>query len=321
MEMTQSVIFSLCRVKLSKYEQRILSKIVEYTQISLRGEAPRLVKKQVQHKDPNCRVRIPVKFILDEESDHYNHVYEAVRSLMARRLEYRDPEQKKWFATPMVYNATCGGGVLDFYVSQKLCEVILDFRAGWKGYDLGVALSLGSPAAVRFYVLMSRQNSPLTFTIEELKEMFGVSDKYKQTADFIKKVIEPARVQLEEAKVIGFTFVRNYEGQKVISLTFFPLAPSDQVKAIGSAETASTIQKIRLYMATYIGFTNREILVLSKIIQTFAHVPDACNQLQHIEHISHRKKDPKAYIVGAMKKEISALTKKQKNAPAYTEER
>lgn len=45
---------------------------------------------------------------------------------------------------------------------------------------------------------MSGQTTPLTFTFTKLKEMFQLTDKYPRTPDFIKRVIEPAKRELDE---------------------------------------------------------------------------------------------------------------------------
>ncbi len=312
MELIQSLIYSVARGHVSLYESRIMTKIIEYAQVSLKGEQPKRFQKQIHHKDPNCHILLPVSYLLDEGNDHYNHVYEAARSLMKKSFEFYDFDKKEWHATPIIYNITIAArkGLLSFYVDRRLLEVVLNFQRGYKSYDLETALSLGNPAAVRLYIIMNEQSTPLSFSVDNLKQMFGVEDKYKQTADFIKKVIEPARIAIDKAGVNGFTYSRVFCGRKVVKLTFFPKQGSRALAApkIESHDENVCYQALCLLLKRDAMFTAREVSCNSATLKRAVKIPDAVNNLSRIIHISHRKKDPKAYIVGSLKREIKALT-------------
>ena len=51
---------------------------------------------------------------------------------------------------------------------------------------------------------MSGQERPLIYTIEDLKIMFGVQDKYKRNPDFIKRIIVPAKEELDAKSPYSF---------------------------------------------------------------------------------------------------------------------
>lgn len=314
MEIVQSVIFSMTRVKLSLYESRIMTKIVEYAQLSIKGERARMVGTKLRHKDPNCRIVLPARYILDEGNDHYNYVYAAISALMARTFEYYDPSKKIWHSSPIIYNATvrAHSGEVVFYVSSTLLDVLLDFTQGYKAYELQTALSLQNAAAVRLYIIMSKQCTPLTYSIDNLKKMFGVADKYKQTADFIKKVIEPARKCLDEAKADGFTYVRIKNGTKVVGLTFFPKKNTkENISAIlSSHEEKEIYTNVKMWLRNFAGFTSQEVAANSKIIMRFSKLPQCLDLLDNIERKSRRAKNPKGYIIASVKTEIAAATNK-----------
>lgn len=324
MELTQSFLFSITRVKLGLYEQRILTKIVEFAQKALKGEN-RNVPKKIVSKLPNTHVAIKVAGLLDEGNDHYNHVYSAARSLMGRRFEYFDPDTKTWHGSPLIYNVTLrqSSGVLDFYVDTTLIDVILDMRKGWKAYDLETALTLPSPAAVRLYVLLSKQESPLTLKVDWLKHMFGVEDKYKQTNDFIKKVIDPAAAALTAANVVSFTYSKVTEhnepikkGQKCAALTLFPIRPKEKKEC--AAQISSHAEQVafiaaRKYLQTYSGFTDADLRIHNKTIKPFAvTVPDCISVLFGIDKISQRSSitNPKGFIISQMRDAIEAAKSK-----------
>lgn len=52
------------------------------------------------------------------------------------------------------------------------------------------------------YALVASQTRPIVYTIGQLKKMFGVENKYKQTRDFLIKVIDAAKKFLMMRNVI-----------------------------------------------------------------------------------------------------------------------
>ena len=225
MEIVQSFIYSVSRVELSLYEQRILLKVVEFAQKQLKG---RLIKNclfRMEHDLDNVRIEIPVRYILTEGSKHYEDVRNAAIKLMGRHFEFWDTNSGAWYSSPLIYNVAYveGGGLLSFYVSKMLFDVILDFTKGFCKYDLETALSLSSPYAVRMYALVASQTRPIVYTIGQLKKMFGVEDKYQQTRDFLIKVIDAAKKILDDAQCNSFTYSKIKNGKKVESICIAPL--------------------------------------------------------------------------------------------------
>lgn len=57
-------------------------------------------------------------------------------------------------------------------------------------------MSFKSQFSMRFYELLSNQKTPLIYSIEQLKEMFCVADKYERINDFIRYVVDAAKKSL-----------------------------------------------------------------------------------------------------------------------------
>lgn len=53
---------------------------------------------------------------------------------------------------------------------------------------------------------------PLTETIEQLKDRFQLGDKYKLVADFLRRVIEPTKKELDAKNPYTFTYKMNKKG-------------------------------------------------------------------------------------------------------------
>lgn len=319
MEIIQSFIYSVSRVKLGLYEQRILLKVIEHAQIVLKGKLVKNMLFRMEHNLDNVRIDLPVRYIMSDGSKHYELIKEAARTLMGRRFEFYDTATKGWYSSPLIYNVAYvqGSGLLSFYVSKMLFDVALDFTKGFCKYDLETALNLANPHAVRLYALLSGQTKPLIYPIEELKKMFGVDDKYKQTRDFILKIIEPAKKCLDEAKCNTFEFNRIRKGNKVIQLQFIP----KRVRQETAEELAAKIsmrrlvdQEILIVMISYMGFTTKELSAHKVLLNEYCKLPFAQDNIYQIERRFRKKKKSKGYVIAAIRSEVDAWKAIQNNS-------
>lgn len=302
MELIQSFLLSVTRVKLSIYEQRIITRIVEHGQQQLQGISYSQLK-YIENPYGNETVTVTIRDILTEGTKDYEKVIKACKALMNRTFEFWDPDRKVYYTDTVIHNVIHveGSGQVSFMVSRVFFEVMYNFTKGYKNYDLENALTLPTPTAVRLYVLMNNQTRPLQWTIEQLKNMFGVSDKYKQTADFIKKVIEPARKAICDNHCNGFTYSRVYEGNKVKAITFFPLKTREEERTDTPKEELAVITAVKMYLQEYCGFTSQEVKNNDTTIRRFSAVTGCLDTLNIIEHRARKKNGGKAYIIGAMK--------------------
>ena len=77
--------------------------------------------------------------------------------------------------------------------------------------------------SMRFYELLSNQKTPINYSIEALKEMFSLSGKYSQTRDFIKRIIEPAKIELDKCSPYTFHYETIKTGRKITGIRFIPI--------------------------------------------------------------------------------------------------
>lgn len=307
MELIQSFLLSVTRVRLSLYEQRILTKIVEHGQTVVRGLAVQQYK-HVTNPFDNESITVPIRYIMTDGSKDYNKVINACKALMSRKFEFFDPETRTYYADTVVHNVVhvVGSGKVSFMVSRVLYDVMFNFSMGYKNYDLEEALQLPTPYAVRMYVLLNNQTRPIEWGVEQLKEMFGVADKYKQTADFIKKVIEPARIALANNKTNGFTYGRIREGNKVVKLRFYPVKVEKQEEVMYkdlTREQLTQYKAIQIMMTNDCAFTWKEITANRTTVTRFSSLIGAVDLMMAIVQRSKRKQMDKGYIINAMKSE------------------
>ena len=310
MEIVQSFIYSVARVKLSLYEQRILLKVIEYAQVVLKGKLIKNMLFRMEHDLDNVKIELPVRYVLTDGSQHYEQVKEAARNLMSRKFEFWDTSAKTWYSSPLIYNVAYvqGSGLLSFYVSKMLFDVALDFTKGFCRYDLETALTLNNPHAVRLYALLSNQTHPIIYPISDLKKMFGVEDKYKQTRDFIKKIIDPSKLALDKVGCNTFTYSKIFEKNAVKALQFVPVKKRTET----ANELAAKISMKRLVdneilvvMISYMGFTTKELSAHKVLLNDFCKLPFAQDQIYAIERRFRKKKKNKGYVIAAIRDEVN----------------
>lgn len=311
MEIVQSFIYSVARVKLGLYEQRILLKVIEHAQVVLKGKLIKNMLFRMEHDLDNVKIDLPVRYIMQDGSKHYELIKDAASNLMQRRFEFYDTQAKAWYSSPLIYNVAYvqGSGLLSFYVSKMLFDVALDFTKGFCKYDLETALNLSNPHAVRLYALLSNQTKPLIYPIDDLKKMFGVADKYKQTRDFILKTIVPAQKCLDNAQCNSFTFERIFKGNKVIQLKFIPR----RVRKETAEELAAKVnmkrlvdKEILIVMISYMNFTTKELSAHKILLNEYCKLPFAQENIYSIERRYRKNKKSKGYVIAAIRSEVEA---------------
>lgn len=309
MEIVQSFIYSFARVKLSLYEQRVMLKIVEQAQVYIKGLWLKENLRKIPHAGSNVEVSIVIKEILSEGSKHYEDVKEAVRCLERRQFEFFDSSTNTWHCTPIIYNARMknGSGSIQFFVSDIIYDVILDFSRGFSKYNLEKALQLDSPYAVRLYAMLCSQSHPVTFRLEELKKMFGVEDKYSQTADFIKKIIVPSKSKLDDLKMNSFTFSKLTTGRTITALTFTPIKREDTASAELLAKlplSAVVLKELKIALMQKFEFSSRELSAHKETLDKFGRIPNWFDKLMSIEHRQKKNDYKKGWVINALRGEV-----------------
>lgn len=315
MDLIQSFIYSTGRVKLSLYEQRIMIKIVEHAQSAVKGMVIKNNLEQWSHDFDNVVMSVKCTDILDEGNTHYEHVENAMTSLMSRIVEFRSSYDNSWFSSPIICDArhAGGSGMVTFRVPRQIFDVILDFSKGFRKYDLDIALSLSSPYAARMYALMAGQKRPLRYEIDELKKMFGVADKYSQTADFIKKVIDPAERTLADLNVNGFKYSRIKHGLKVKALLLTPVIRQDESKKSLLAKASSIYimpKEIQVLLMQWAGFTIKELNAHKQLLDDFCHIPGCYQLCMEIVNRAKSRGKEKGYIIQGMRGEVDEFSKR-----------
>lgn len=314
----QSYILTAARYELSVYEKRILYCLVELAQSEVEGKgvADFVGAKVSTNLFGDKDVSLPIRYILaDDDDNNYTQAKNAFRSMTRRLLEYED--DKVWSITNFIerVNLEKKRGYVNFRVAPIIWSVILDFTKGYRKFELKTAMSLRSVYAMRLYELMSGQKTPLHYTVEDLRKMLRVENKFKKVSDFEKRVLAVAKKELDEKSPYSFTYdamvepSRGRTGMKVVGYALYPQFIHKNVdmdlekkSLIAKVSPSFVIPKEVMNYLISKGFSKEELgrnlstleLFLSSSREPILEISEAWGR-------SIGKKNPKGYFINTIK--------------------
>nr|DAR47792.1 MAG TPA: DNA REPLICATION protein [Bacteriophage sp.] len=324
-ELVQSYILTTAKYDYNVYEKRILYRIIELMQELTEGKKLNERYNVQNNLFGDVDIQMPTKsFLKDEKDNNHSIAKKALLALNQKQIKTEDNNVFRAFnliERPVIDKKA---GMVSFRLSPFIASVFMDFSKGYRKYELQTAMSFESVYAMRFYEIFSNQKKPITFTVEQIKEMFNITDKYKYTKDFIRDVISAAKKELDKYSPYTFDFELNRKGRggKIVSITFTPKYQPQYIDS--DLERRSLNQKISSrfslskeevnYLNHNFGFTEIEI---RKNIETFKNinaVSDLLNECASIKAkmneyerrgkiISNRK----GYLINALKKKVGKI--------------
>ena len=224
----ESYIFATGHQDLSIYSERLLMLLVKAAQCQVNGlnfrDGSSIAQVNIGPLG-DAQVEIEARELLSgDKNTNYTQAKNAVLELMKKPIAHERPAMKG--GKPVlddkgnqVYEFEAHNLLNDVYINQKpgvivvnvnksTWEAILDFSKGFRRYDLQVAMQFSRTCSLRVFKLISNQKYPLTFTIQELREQWGLTEKYKSTKDFIKYTIESAKEELDTSGKTPFEMAK-----------------------------------------------------------------------------------------------------------------
>lgn len=314
-DLIQSYILTTAKYDYSVYEKRILYRLIElmqdYTQGKKLNKRYSITKTLFDDHD----VIMPTSAFLKGGNDHnYTRVKEALLSLNKKVIVYED--EKTWGAFNLIERPTVDkiGDCVSFRVSPKIAKAFLDFSKGFSKYELETAMTFESVYAMRFYELFSGQTGTLFYSIDKLKIMFRLENKYKLTSDFIRYVVDVAQKELDKAAPYSFRYETIKSGRKITSIKFIIVYNSqnrdlriDAHKLKKSTSLSWIMDNLhRNYLMQEYFFTEAEIKNNIELFETSMKSKDfdLLYFLSENKRTASTKKNPKGWIIGAIKKQL-----------------
>ena len=114
---------------------------------------------------------------------------------------------------------------IKLHVSKKLYSILLDLTQGYTIYQTQVLLSFSSIYAMRMYEIIAKwRNKPKFYvSLEELRYLTDTQNKYANTKDFKKRVLDAAKSQLDASDItdLKFDYAERKKGKKVLGFDIF----------------------------------------------------------------------------------------------------
>lgn len=322
-EIVESYIFSTVRHDFGIYSERLLLRLVELAQREIKGldfKGGTSIGKVTVGEWGDAEIVIPVKDILSGEEDkNYSKAKTAVRSLMGKFLEYED--EQKYRATSILNDVDVDkiSGKMIIRVNRNIWNAMLDFSKGFRKYELETAVKLRGKYSLRIYKLVSKQNTPISYSIADLRKMWGLTDKYKKVDDFVKNTIESAKKELDSVSPYSFDYAltsakssdlnKGRKGRPAItSVTFFPKhrLQNESTDAVRKMVDMSMLLDKELYnnLLYKFDFDYNGIKANVSLLDVASREFDLLSFLDHIAPAALRAENPQGYVINAIRKHL-----------------
>ena len=306
-DVVQSYLITTARYKFSVMEKRIMYRIIESGQDLIEG------RKLHGHitVQPNLlndrEVTMSYTDIL-ENSNNINTVRKALLDLTKKMVVWGNTkvggaytliERPKWDDTR---------GLFSFRVPQPIWDaMMMQFEKGFRKYQLETAMGFSSVYSMRLYELISRQQYPLTYFVDDLKGMLGVDGKYPRLYDFKKWVLNVAKEELDANADYSFDYT--VKGQ---SITFVPyrISRGDEAERKSLVRQISVSRLLPPNLMNYLvskGFNKREIKAHYELFRKADEVfgDSLLPILAEMSAKSRTKENPKGWIINALRGKIN----------------
>ncbi len=319
-EVIQSYILTSAKYDYNVYEKRILYKLVEFAQGQTSGLNFRngSALQKIEHDLFGLvTITLPLSSVLlDDKDKNHTRIKQALTSLSQKYIIYEDEEIWEKINIIIFPKVEKRESLFKFTLNPKIWDVILDFSKGYRKYELKTAMSFESVYSMRFYELISNKKEPLTLTIDNLKELFQLGDKYKRINDFTRFVLTPAKKELDEKSPYTFDYEFNKIGRKYHSITFFPiyqpqykdveLERKNLQKQVSPAWDLE--RKFIAYLKNGFDFTTIEIKRNIELFKTAQNnIEDILLFLSKVKVRANSTRNPKGYLINALKSELNVI--------------
>ena len=315
-EVVQSYIATTAMYDFNVYEKRVLYNLVKLAQSQIEGVRLAENLYRIDHEYADfIRIELPISdFLPDPEDKHHARVKEALQSLHRKTFTYKDAQVWECFSIIANPKIELRSSKVSFIVNSRVWDVLLDFSRGFSRYDLEVAFTLESPYSMRFYEMMSGQTSPITFYIEDLKKEFRLEGKYTYTKDFLRRVVDAAKSELDRKSPVTFTYTPLKDGKKFTKIVFFPVHQPllESPKALFHSTVRKYGSSAALSRDEYrylreIGFTDNGINNNLSLFLSCQKVMDFPYELALIQCKSRTKKNPCGWCIKTLKGKLSDI--------------
>lgn len=309
------------RYKMGMYGTRIMLKVIDAAQDYLsprpkgQGYKPTALQPDLFG---GCWLYFHLSDIDDESETHHTRIKAEIQALQ-KTLVTVEPSADEWISFQLIGGTRIKNGEAEIFIGPLMWRAVCDLTRGFRAFEPGAARRLTLPASVRFYILMAQQREPIIFTIQELREMFGMKDKYKRPNDFVKRIIEPAKAELDATAPYSFDWeaIRKEGGRgnpnlrEITAIRFTPIHQPRNADA--AAEQQAVISQLRGWflpddikgiLQHDFGFSYPEYNHNRVIFDAGMKAGDLAEFLQDVKPRALRARNPKGYLIRSLRQHL-----------------
>lgn len=155
----------------------------------------------------------------------YKEADAITEELHKRTLVIRDTKAKYFRKSNWIHRSEYKNGVLTMRMHEDLAPHLFQLKKAFTVLQLETVLKLKSVYAIRIYELLKQYEKfeERTFSVQELREILILEDKYPQYYDFKKKVILQAQKELANTDM-AFEFTEDKKDTRSIQEITFTFA-------------------------------------------------------------------------------------------------
>lgn len=319
-----SYIFNTSSRSLSKYGERLLMEVISVAQEYTIDAALGIHKLDFAQKysEKFAIIDIPVKNLLNaDDTTNYTKAKEAALELMkiyhtvespvldedGNQKTYKDGTPQYQFASyHLLDHVTVNHkpGIVSVKLGEETWSQILDMGKGYTRYNLLTAKSLDDVVAIRLFQLLSNSSEPLRFSLDRIKGILGLQDKYvNNAAGFIRRVIEPAEKEIREKCPFEVVHELQYEQvskkgrPSIVGIIFKKVM---KVTIIKNPSSVLEPHIINMLVKNF-GFDERGLRSNAKLFQSIKEAGhDLETFLKDIQVYANQANSPQAYVIKSL---------------------
>ena len=298
------------------YEVRLFGYIIAKAQSVMKVYNKNLDAINLQHAMNLVRITIPARYLLSYGDNNYKYVKKAF-TLADKRIDY-ERDNIEYHLHIIAFPELIKDGhnsKVTFVIHNELWNALLNFAKGYRLVNLPTFLKLNSTYAVVMMILVSQQTQPMTYKLDTLRRILGCANckAYERTYNFMARVIEPAKSELDQKSPYSFHYSMKREGTggAYRSITIIPTRNTTYTEIELTEDERRTLerQRIRLdervveYLTNAYEMTPREIETIEIMVADRGEPEEQVRWLAEVRTNAKRARaaNVKGYLVNALK--------------------
>ena len=169
----------------------------------------------------NVEINIPTTWL---KETNYKRIREGAENITSRKIRFIDDENKEFRYIVPFPEVSYTKGELRIILYDKIAKDFMELSNGYTEYELEIMQSIRSDYTQRLYEILSgkkKMNKGLwrNVSIDYLKKILN-AENYALPGNFIQRVIEPAKAEMDKKGDIGFEYEKIRTGRKLTHITF-----------------------------------------------------------------------------------------------------